>query len=41
MSSNDQVLLENVLQQRRIEVAPDMSASDFFEYFRFPAISRG
>ncbi|MCG0239017.1 MAG: AIPR family protein [Firmicutes bacterium] len=33
MPSNDQILLEHLLQQRKAEIAPEMSDNDFFELF--------
>lgn len=33
MAANDVIILENVLQQRKAEIAPELSVSEFFEIF--------
>lgn len=33
MATNDVIILEKVLEQRKAEIAPELSASDFFEIF--------
>lgn len=33
MTENDRILLDEVLEQKRIEIDPEASASDFFEFF--------
>jgi hypothetical protein len=33
MASNDRILLENVLRERRASIAPDMAPDDYFELF--------
>ena len=33
MASNDRIILDEILKQRQAEVAPELSASDFFELF--------
>lgn len=33
MSSNDRIMLDAALKQRRVEIAPDKSESDYFEIF--------
>jgi AIPR protein len=32
-SSNDQILIENLVEQRRAEIAPELKSTDFFEFF--------